>query len=109
MFELKIEGLEQLQQRLRDMKAAAEELDGTHEIPLSELLTENFMRANTEFASFSEMLDASGFKVETSQDFAAIPDDQWDAFVRSRTRFQGWNEMLGTAAKKYAAKELGFD
>lgn len=105
---LKIEGLEKLQRRLREMQEAAEELNGEHQVPISELLTEDFMRANTEFVSFSEMVDASGFTVKTADDFAAIPDDEWDAFVRVRTRFDSWKDLLANAVKKYAAKKLGF-
>lgn len=88
------------------MEEAAKELDGTHEVPVSELLTEDFMRANTEFASFSEMVDASGLTVESADDLA---NPQWEAIVQTRTRFESWQDLLATAVEQYTLKKLGFD
>jgi hypothetical protein len=64
------------------------------------------MSKYTDFSSFDEMLGGSGFKVETPEDFAAIPDDQWDAFVATRTRFENWKEMRETGAREYVAAKV---
>lgn len=54
------------------------------------------------------MFDASGFKVESQEDFAAIPDVEWNEFIRSISSFSDWQTMLGEAGATWAAKKLGF-
>jgi hypothetical protein len=62
---------------------------------------------NTDFESVESMFRASGYKIESPADLAAIPDEPWDAFVRSRTRFGSWKEMLAAATKGYVERRLG--
>ena len=59
------------------------------------------------FGSADEMYQASGFKIETPEDFAAIPDEDWDAFIRSISSFADWKSMLNEAGKEWAAQKLG--
>jgi hypothetical protein len=92
--------LNRLQQRLQ-------RLEGSHSIPFSEMFPDEFMLLNTEFQSIVDMIEMSGFRVETADDFKAIPDDEWDAFVRSRTRFTSWEEMRATAGNEWMSRQLG--
>ena len=39
-------------------------------------------------------------------DFAAIPDEDWDAFIRSISSFADWKSMLNEAGKEWAAQKL---
>lgn len=64
--------------------------------------------SHTQFANAEEMFEASGFSIETQEDFAAIPDDKWDEFIRSISSFPDWHTMLGEASKGWAARQLGF-
>ena len=101
--------LEDISRKLRDLQRRAEDVDGEHSVPINELFYDEFMLRNTDFSSIDDMFAASGFKVETSDDFAAIPDDEWDAFVKARTRFESWEEMKKAAVQQWAAGRLGFD
>jgi hypothetical protein len=102
-------GFDDAIRRLHDLQRRAEELDGEHSVPMSELLSDDFMLRNTDFPSIGEMFAASGFTAQSQEDFAAIPDDQWDAFVRERTRFGSWKEMKGLAVQEWAARRLGLE
>lgn len=95
------------ERKIRDLQRRAEELDGTHEIPFSELFGPAFLRKHTDFSSLDEMMAASGFKVETPEDFAAIPDAEWERFITSRTRFHSWEEMQKRAVEEWGARKLG--
>ena len=53
------------------------------------------------------MYEASGFKIETEEDFAAVPDDEWDSFIRSISSFPDWQSMLDKAGKEWVTKKLG--
>lgn len=52
---LKITGLDQLQNKLKDLQIRAQDLKGTHKIPMSELLTPAFRAKCSRFRSVEEM------------------------------------------------------
>jgi hypothetical protein len=103
---LKVTGLEELQRELNDMARRAEDLSGTHSVPISELLTPDFLLQCSRFHSLDEMFEASCFKTESEADFAAIPDAAWDEFIRANTSFANWEAMQGEAASAWAARRL---
>lgn len=105
---LKISGLDELTKQLDRIAKGAEELDDTQSVPITELLSPEFVSSHTRFANAEEMFDASGFKVESQEDFAAIPDVEWNEFIRSISSFSDWQTMLGEAGATWAAKKLGF-
>jgi hypothetical protein len=105
---MKITGLDQLQRKLNDLKERAESISGERKIPISELLTPDFLAGCSTFSSADEMFERSGFKVESEQDFTAIPDDDWDAFIRANTSCFSWSEMLQAAGAAWAKAKLGF-
>ena len=104
---MKITGLDELTKQLDRMAKGAKELDGTHTVPMTELLSPGFVSSHTKFANAEEMFEASGFKIESQDDFAAIPDAEWDEFIRSISSFSDWQSMLGEAGTAWAAKKLG--
>lgn len=105
---VKIKGLNELSNKLQKIQKAAQELDGTHEVKMSELFPMTFMQRYTQFVSFDELLEKSGFKVDTQEDFKAIPDDEFDAYICEVTRFDNWKAMLDMGTKEYVTKKLGF-
>jgi hypothetical protein len=92
--------------KLHDLQRKVEQLDGEHSVPLTELFHDEFMLRNTEFPSVETMLEASGYKIESNEDFAVIPDEEWDAFIRERTRFASWDEMKNAASQEWVARTL---
>ncbi|MBX3628113.1 MAG: hypothetical protein KF892_24095 [Rhizobacter sp.] len=76
-------------------------------VSMTDLLTPDFVAKHTRFANADEMFGASGFKIESQEDFAAIPDEKWDEFIRSASSFSSWQEMLGKAGELWAIKQLG--
>ena len=105
---LKITGLEELQRKFESLARRARELDGCHTVPLRELATPEFMRRYTDFSSIDEMIEASGFQVQSAEDFKRIPNDEWDVFIARRTRFSSWKEFLQKAGVDYIKDKLGF-
>lgn len=103
----RIEGFDELQGKLDGFAKKAEELDQQGGVSVSELLTDSFISQNTSFASAEEMFKASGFKVETQENFAAIPDADWDSYIRSVSSFDDWKSMLGAAAPEWVRRKLG--
>lgn len=106
MFEFKIEGLNELQRNLEQLSDRASQIHGKQEVPLNELLNPGFLAKCSRFLSTDEMFEASEFKVENTEDFARIPDDEWDHFIRRNTTFATWNDLLSAAGSEWAQKKL---
>jgi len=104
---IEIKGFDDLSKKLEDLAEKAESIHGTQEVPLSELLTPGFLAKHTRFLSEDEMFEASGFKVETAEDFANIPDEEWDNFIQQNTPFASWSDMLSAAGTEWTQKKLG--
>ena len=104
----KVEGLDKLQKQLEQMQRAARALHGTHEVKLNELFPSGFMLKHSKFSSFDALLNASGFTVNTKEDFEAIPDNEFDEYIRSVTTFCNWQSMLCAGTEAYVAKKMGF-
>jgi hypothetical protein len=108
MFKFEMKGFDEVQRRLDDTAKRAAELDGKQqEVQLSELLNDDFIAEHSSFPSFDELLAASPFKVETKEDFEAIPDAEWNTYIAANTSFESWEEMQHKAAGKYLIKQIG--
>ena len=107
MLKFEMSGFDELERELQELAEKAEAMEGEHSVPLTELCPPAFMVEHTDFATVDEMLDASGFTVETPEDIAAIPDAEWDAFIASRTRFADWNTMQDKAADDWVRRRIG--
>ena len=104
---LEMKGLDELRHKLDDLARRADELDGEHKVPVSELLTADFISKHTSFSSADEMFRASRFKIETQEDFTTIRDNDWDDYIRSVSSFDSWQSMLGAAGQEWAKRKLG--
>jgi hypothetical protein len=104
MFEIR--GLSDVKRKLDRMSKNVQALSGSHDIPASELFPPTFMRLHTKVASFEALFEAGGFKVESQDDFEAIPDAEWENLVRSHTSFSSWHEMQEKAAAEYFMRRL---
>jgi hypothetical protein len=98
---LQVKGLDQMQRELRKIQDRLESVAGTHQVSADRLLTPRFIQTHTDYETVDEWFAASPFKIENTADFAAIPDDQWDAYVQKTTSFLSWQEMLTRAGTEY--------
>jgi hypothetical protein len=105
---IRLTGLKELERQFEELRQRAESMSGEQSVPLTDLLTPDFLAACSTFSSADEMFERSGFSVESQKDFAAIPDDAWDAFIRANTSYFSWKEMLDAAGAAWAKGKLGF-
>ncbi len=105
---LNVTGLNEMSKKFEDLANKATALSEMNQVPITELLNPTFLAKHTRFADADELFEASGFKFETQEDLAAIPDDKWDEFIRSISSYPDWISMLNDATKEWAVRELGF-
>lgn len=101
-----IEGLEELEDRLRELRTAADSADGSQEIPMDELLPSDFMQTHTEFDSLQEFFEESPWSVDSKEDFKAIPEGEFDEYVDETSGFSGWDAMLSAAAREWITRQI---
>lgn len=104
---LRTTGLDEFQDFIDDSLQALDEFSDPVNVDMAEILTPEFLQATSSVSSFDELLDKSGFKVETQEDFLAIPDEEFDQYIRSISSFDSWNDMLDCASEKYVSEQLG--
>ena len=88
--------------KLKELQRKSKELNGQREIPLTELLPDDFIREYTDFQSLQAMFDTCGIeqlKEPNNAEFAK--------FISTHTRFSTWEEMLETATIRYTKRKLG--
>lgn len=107
-MEIKIEtkGFDKAMRKLDDLAKRAQQLEGTHDVPATEMFTPKFMRQYTDFQSFEAMIEASGYEVRSTADFKRIPDGEWGKHVRAGTRFASWRAMQQKAGAEYVGRKL---
>lgn len=104
-MKIEMSGLEELKSKIEKLQRSIDRIKGTHEIPLKELLTPEFMRENTPYDSLEVMLAAGGFTIKSGDDIQKS-QPKLDAFVAQTTKFPNWKSMLSESAKKWATQQL---
>ncbi|HCA5286073.1 TPA: hypothetical protein MW252_002168 [Acinetobacter nosocomialis] len=91
---------------LKKLAENAKKLDGEQQLSLGTLFDEGFLRDNTDFENIDDLFEKAGYKVENQDDFAAIPQEDIDTFVRENTKFESFTNMQQHAAAEYVRKQL---
>ena len=81
-------------------------LSDTNSIPLGDLMNPSFISSCSQYSNFEELIEASGFKVESKEDLEAIPDQEWEQFIQKNTSYEGWIEMQQDAGIRYLTANL---
>jgi len=103
---LKITGLDEFQRKLEQMRRNVEQLEGEHQVPLTELFPPAFMRQHSGVTDFETFCREGGVDISTKDAFAALPESRLDSAVKCLTQFASWNEMKHAAAADWAKRRL---
>lgn len=109
MSNFEVYGFDKLEKKLKQMENAAKEMDGVNEYSFEELFPPAFMRKYTSMQTIEEFLDNCGFPANTNEEFEAIPEDDFDIYVRDKTSFSSWENMQEKSAEELIKRRLGFD
>lgn len=70
-------------------------------ISLNEIFTTKFMKTNTPYGSFEDMMQAGNFDISSSEAFEKIPDKDLNIFISKNTKYKSWQELLDDAISQY--------
>lgn len=100
---MSIKGFKELERHLTRLQRRAKSLEGTRNVRVEDLFQLDFVTANSNFATFDEMLAASPIKISSVEDFEC---EEWNAFIVANTRFSSWEEMIGQAGEQWISRQL---
>lgn len=83
------------------IKKDLKKIEDLKQIRFDELFNPKFLSECSSFSSIDELIEKSGFKVESAEDFKSIPDDEWERFIIDNTSYDSWDEMQKDAAEKF--------
>ena len=73
-------------------------------VSFSDLYSDDFMKAHTEYLSIYDFLGSGGFAFRTNEEFDSIPVDELNSYVSANTGFDSWNAMKDSALQAYLQK-----
>lgn len=95
-----------IKSNINQLKKNLEEISNTNQLRFDELFNPEFLSEHSSFTSLEDMFDKSGFKVESAEDFKAIPDEEWEDFIVKNTSFESWVDMQKAAAVAVLSKRM---
>jgi hypothetical protein len=105
-MKFEIRGSDELIHKIDDFEQAAESLQGEHSVSLESLFPDEFISAHTNFPTLEGFLTSSEFDISSQEAFEAVPDDEWDEFVKSESDFSSWQEMMEAAVALWVSNNL---
>jgi hypothetical protein len=87
--------------------AGKSEIELQRIVPITELLTPSFVSSCSLFEDAQQLFDESGFKINSEEDIAAIPDNSWDQYISKKTIYRSWSDMLGAASIAWSKQQFG--
>ncbi|WDL98492.1 hypothetical protein [Alicyclobacillus sp. ALC3] len=106
-MDIRVDGLDDMRRELDDLSRKAQQLDGEQTVSFAELFPPEFVQRHSALNNMQELVEKSGFPIETQEDFTSIPNEKWDEYIRASTDFSDWETMWGEAAKQYTIRSLG--
>lgn len=103
MASFKFEGIDELLADFDKIQNKIDDLSG--EVPVSKILTPEFLQANSKFKDLDGLIKASGFTAEELFGLEEVPE-KLDSFIASNTDFDSWSEFYGAAGEEYFARNL---
>lgn len=79
--------IQEFSKKMERLSSNLRQMSGNQVLALTEVLAPAFVSNHTRFSNVQELFAASGFTIETAEDFVAIPAEKWDAFIHSVTQF----------------------
>ncbi len=76
------------------------------EVKLDTLFNQGFMNKYSSVKTIDQMFENAGIKIESEDDFNALPKETIDNAVRRHTSFGSWEEMLNKAGEEYMGEEI---
>ena len=105
---IKIEGINDILKKLQDLQKNVRKLEDTNKISFTELFNPDFMRKYTDSKTIEDFLTNSGLIPEDPEEITEemFETPEFNEYVKQRTNFNSWSEMLSKAGEEWITKKL---
>ncbi|WP_267643136.1 hypothetical protein [Haloarchaeobius amylolyticus] len=99
-MDLRVSGLEDLEERVGSALERIGELQAGTRIESDAFFSDPFMRDHTEFDSFAAFCDRCPWPVEDASDVQDVSREELDEYIAATTDFESWEGMKTQAAEE---------
>jgi len=92
-----------------DLRARAAEAPRSEDIDVTDVFDDAFVRANTDFETFDDLVAASPSEADSAAELTLVPDGTWDEFVAEHTVFDDEEALVIEARDHWVATQLDID
>lgn len=103
---IKITGMDEFQRKIDQLRTNAEQIDGTHQVPLAEIFPPAFMRQHSSVPDFETFCRDGGLDMSSTKAFDATSGEKLDNVVKQLTEFPNWEDMKKAGAADWAKRRL---
>ena len=105
---VELHGFDNLRRELSELEQNIRNVDGEHQIPITELLNNSFMNKYTSLDAAQDFID--GCENVCGSEFSEIDenDEKFTDFIKENTNFNSWSEMLKNASENWVVSQLKF-
>ena len=87
---------------LQKLQDVIEVIKSQPSIPISDIMTDDFVHQHSSFYNFQSLVSASGIKYPEE-----LSDEPFSKFIATHTTFRSWDEMKSNAGTEYIKRKLG--
>lgn len=91
---------------LKGLQENIKEVCETKSYNLTDILTNDFIRKNTKFTSYDDIVDKSGLVLNETTAEELYSNEELNAFIEANTKFENFKDMCTLAAHEYLAKKV---
>lgn len=95
-----------IMQFLDKLRKNIEEVSGINTYKLSDILNTDFIRTNTTFRSYNDMIDKYGLELTETTAEELYLNEELNAFIKANTKFENFKDMVTLATQEYVAKRV---
>ena len=105
MIKVKINGLQELQNKLKKLEKNIENYK-VQQISLSELLNDSFLSKYTNFKKLGDLGKGISLNLSKLESFKEKEKKELDTYIKSNSKFESWQKMIDKAIAEVASKQI---
>jgi len=100
-FEIK--GLDKVQKEIEKLQKKVKKIGRKQKVKLAELLTDSFIKKNSNYNSLQSMIDSSPKEINSEKD---LESEEWNKFIKENSKFNSWEEILHAGYAEWIKNKL---
>lgn len=92
--------------KLNKLQNNIKEFEGTHTYPLDEILTDDFIKENTSFKSYDDMVEQSGLTLNETTYDELCENKSLNEYISKNTKYDSFEDICTEATADFTMKKI---